>query len=31
MSAAGKKSRCANIAPNLVFYSCDEVSENERS
>ena len=30
MSAAGKKWRCANIAPILVFYACDEVSENER-
>ncbi|HTG30709.1 MAG TPA: HEAT repeat domain-containing protein [Methylomirabilota bacterium] len=30
MSAAEKKSRCANIAPILVFYACDEVSENER-
>ena len=30
MSAAVKKSRCANIAPILVFYACDEVSENER-
>src|ERR1700680_613884 len=30
MSAAGKKSRCANIAPILVFFACDEVSENER-
>ncbi|HEX4535935.1 MAG TPA: HEAT repeat domain-containing protein [Candidatus Acidoferrum sp.] len=30
MSAAGKKSSCANIAPILVFYACDEVSENER-
>jgi HEAT repeats len=30
MRAAGKKSRCANIAPILVFYACDEVSENER-
>jgi HEAT repeats len=30
MSAADKKSRCANIAPVLVFYACDEVSENER-
>src|ERR1700692_730208 len=30
MSAAGKKSRCANIAPILVFYACNEVSENER-
>jgi hypothetical protein len=27
MSAAN---RCANIAPILVFYACDEVSENER-
>src|SRR3984893_7414925 len=25
-----KKSCCAKIAPILVFYSCDEVSENER-
>ncbi len=30
MRAADKKSRCANIAPILVFYACDEVSENER-
>jgi len=30
MSAADKKSRCANIAPILVFYACDEVSEKER-
>jgi hypothetical protein len=30
MSAAEKKSRCADIAPILVFYACDEVSENER-
>src|SRR6202790_167036 len=30
MSAAGKKSRCGNIAPILVFYACDEVNENER-
>ena len=30
MSAADKKSRCAKIAPILVFYACDEVSENER-
>jgi hypothetical protein len=30
MSAAGKKSRCDKIAPILVFYACDEVSENER-
>jgi hypothetical protein len=30
MSAADKKSRCSKIAPILVFYACDEVSENER-
>ena len=31
MSAADiKKSRCGKIAPILVFYACDEVSENER-
>jgi hypothetical protein len=30
MSAADKKSRCAYVAPFLVFYACDEVSENER-
>ncbi|HEX3543677.1 MAG TPA: HEAT repeat domain-containing protein [Candidatus Acidoferrum sp.] len=30
MSAANKKSRCGKIAPILVFYACDEVSENER-
>src|ERR1700674_4241143 len=30
MSAANKKSRCANIAPILVLYACEEVSENER-
>jgi hypothetical protein len=30
MSAAEKRSRCADIAPILVFYACDEVSENER-
>jgi hypothetical protein len=30
MRAADKKSSCANIAPILVFYSCDEVSESER-
>src|ERR1700676_2983616 len=30
MSAADKKSRCGKIAPILVFYACDEVSDNER-
>jgi len=30
MSAANKKSRCSKIAPILVFYACEEVSENER-
>jgi len=30
MSAADKKSRCSKIAPILVFYACEEVSENER-
>jgi hypothetical protein len=30
MNAADKKSRCSNIAPILVFYACEEVSENER-
>ena len=30
MSAPDKKSRCDKIAPFLVFYACDEVSENER-
>jgi len=30
MNAADKKSRCGSIAPILVFYACDEVSENER-
>jgi hypothetical protein len=32
MSAPGKdkNSRCDKIAPFLVFYACDEVSENER-
>jgi hypothetical protein len=30
MSAADKKSRCDKIAPILVFYACDEVSEKER-
>jgi HEAT repeats len=30
MSAAEKKSRCADIGPVLVFYACDEVSERER-
>ena len=30
MSAADKKSRCDKIAPILVFYACEEVSENER-
>jgi hypothetical protein len=30
MSAADKKSRCAYVAPFLVFYACDEVSESER-
>jgi hypothetical protein len=30
MSAADKKSRCGKIAPILVFYACDEVSEDER-
>src|ERR1700686_148428 len=31
MSAADiKKSLCGKIAPILVFYACDEVSENER-
>jgi hypothetical protein len=30
MSAADKKSRCGKIAPILVFYACDEVSESER-
>ena len=28
--ADNKKSRCAYVAPFLVFYACDEVSENER-
>ena len=28
--SAEKKSRCDKIAPILVFYACDEVSENER-
>jgi hypothetical protein len=28
--SADKKSRCDKIAPILVFYACDEVSENER-
>ena len=30
MSAADKKSRCDKLAPILVFYACDEVSEKER-
>jgi len=30
MNAADKKSRCSTIAPILVFYACEEVSENER-
>jgi hypothetical protein len=30
MSATDKKSRCSKIAPILVFYACDEVSESER-
>jgi hypothetical protein len=30
MSATDKKSRCGKIAPILVFYACDEVSEDER-
>jgi hypothetical protein len=30
MNAADKKSRCSKIAPILVFYACEEVSENER-
>ena len=31
MSVARIRSRaCAKIAPILVFYACDEVSENER-
>jgi hypothetical protein len=30
MSAADKKSPCAKIAPILVFYACDEVSDSER-
>jgi hypothetical protein len=31
MSAGDKKSRCAKVAPILVFYACEEVSENERT
>ncbi len=30
MNFAGKKTRCAEIAPILVFYACDEVNESER-
>lgn len=30
MSTAEKKSHCASVAPFLVFYACDEVSESER-
>ena len=30
MSAQARKWRCADIAPVLVFYACDEVSESER-
>ncbi len=30
MSAGEKKARCAEIAPMLVFYACDEVNERER-
>jgi hypothetical protein len=30
MSAGEKKWRCGDIAPVLVFYACDEVSEAER-
>jgi hypothetical protein len=30
MSAAGKKSRCSEVAPVLVFYACGEVSDSER-
>jgi hypothetical protein len=30
VSAQEKKSRCADIAPVLVFYACEEVSESER-
>jgi hypothetical protein len=30
MSFAEKKPRCADIAPILVFYACDEVNQSER-
>jgi hypothetical protein len=30
MSGAERNTRCAEIAPYLVFYACDEVSEDER-
>ncbi|MDP9338543.1 MAG: HEAT repeat domain-containing protein [Acidobacteriota bacterium] len=30
MSTAEKKPRCADIAPVLVFYACNEVNESER-
>ena len=30
MSAAGPMRTCAEIAPLLVFYACDEVSAQER-
>lgn len=31
MSAAEKLTRCADVAPLLVFYACDEVSAEERA
>ena len=31
MSAAGKLTRCADVAPLLVFYVCDEVDARERA
>jgi hypothetical protein len=31
VSARGKLARCADVAPLLVFYSCDEVTKEERA